>query len=54
MCKRYGLNVMDRYDNGNNDWLIDKAKGWVVAYHGVWSPGGKSTLKEDNEDKKIP
>ena len=40
---RYGLNVVDKYDNGNNDWLMhDNRKGeWCVAY---------SWLSYDNEN----
>ena len=36
----YGLRVMNRFDNGNNDWLdyrnVSKDE-WAVAYHGVGS-----------------
>ncbi len=34
---RYGLNVLGKYDNGNDDWLAhDNREGeWCVAYHGV-------------------
>ena len=33
----YGLNVKDRYDEGNNDWLNFKNKEgeWYIAYHGT-------------------
>ena len=33
----YGLKVMDRYDNGNNDWLeYDNRKGeWCIAYRPI-------------------
>ena len=32
-----GLKVLDKYDNGNNDWIgMSNKKGeWCVAYHGV-------------------
>ena len=35
--KGYGLKVMDRYDNGNNDWLAhDNREGeWCVAYRPI-------------------
>ena len=36
----YGLRVLDRFDNGNNDWLDYKnvsKNEWAVAYHGVGS-----------------
>ena len=34
---RYGLNVLGKYDKGNDDWLAyDNRKGeWCIAYHGV-------------------
>ena len=33
----FGLNVLDHYDNGNNDWLDynGNKNEWAVAYHGV-------------------
>lgn len=33
----YGLNVKDRYDNGNNDWLhfCNIPGEWCIAYHGT-------------------
>ena len=33
----FGLNVLDIYDNGNNDWLAynGNQNEWAVAYHGV-------------------
>ena len=32
-----GLKVLDKYDNGNNDWIgMNNGEGeWCVAYHGV-------------------
>ena len=35
--KTYGINVLDKYDNGNNDWLSkDGNKNeWAIAYHGI-------------------
>jgi hypothetical protein len=32
---RKGLNVLGKYDNGNDDWLSTGDKGWPVAYHGL-------------------
>ena len=34
---RYGLNVLGKYDDGNDDWLsYDHRPGeWCIAYHGV-------------------
>ena len=33
----FGLNVIDKYDNGNNDWLSKDGNynEWAVAYHGL-------------------
>ena len=35
--KAFGINVLGKYDNGNNDWLSkDGNKNeWAVAYHGI-------------------
>ena len=40
---RYGLNVLGKYDKGNDDWLAyDNRPGeWCIAYHGV-AQGQKS------------
>ena len=44
-----GLNVLDKYDNGDNKWIgMENIKGeWCVAYHGV----GRN--QDSNEIKKI-
>ena len=41
---RYGLNVFDKYDNRNNDWLkYDNTKGeWCIAYG--WLTYDKETV----------
>ena len=33
----FGIKVLDKYDNGNNDWLAynGNKNEWAVAYHGV-------------------
>ena len=38
-----GLNVLDEYDNGNNDWLMNNTKSseWAIAYRGI-SPNYQS------------
>ena len=38
-----GLNVLDEYDNGNNDWLMNNTKSseWAIAYRGI-SPNYES------------
>jgi hypothetical protein len=44
-----GLKVLDKYDNGNNEWIgMENTEGeWCVAYHGV----GRN--KDPEEVKKI-
>ena len=46
--KGFGLNVLNKYDNGNNDWLAkDGNKNeWAVAYHGVGIGGKDLTLEK--------
>ena len=40
----FGLNVIGKYDNGNDDWLAhDGNKNeWAIAYHGIGSKLGFS------------
>ena len=35
--KAFGINVLNKYDNGNNDWLSKNGNKneWAVAYHGI-------------------
>jgi hypothetical protein len=35
-----GLKVVDKYDNGNEDWLAmnGNRNEWAVAFHGIGSP----------------
>ena len=44
-----GLKVLDKYDNGNNDWIgmSNKEGEWCVAYHGV----GRSIHNSDKIKK---
>jgi hypothetical protein len=44
-----GLKVLDKYDNGNNDWIgmNNKEGEWCVAYHGV------GRYKDSDDVKKI-
>ena len=44
-----GLKVLDKYDNGNNNWIgMNNQEGeWCVAYHGV------GRYKDSDEVKKI-
>ena len=41
-----GLNVLGKYDRGNDDWLTDNYSddGWAVAYHGTNGRNLKSIL----------
>ena len=60
----YGLKVLGKYDDGNNDWIaMDNNKNeWAVAYHGtsteavepICKEGGKffSTFKEGAKHQK--
>ena len=51
--KGYGLKVMDRYDDGNNDWLAyDNREGeWCVAYRPI--KNDKSVEEAKNSVAKI-
>ena len=42
----FGLNVKDRYDNGNNDWLDyhNNKNEWYIAYHGTEGNAFKGIL----------
>ena len=44
----YGLKVLGRYDNGNDDWLDYHGKNneWAVAYHGIGDRGGVGEVNE--------
>jgi hypothetical protein len=44
----FGLNVLNKYDHGNNDWLAcnGRAGEWCVAYHGVCRLGNFEKVKE--------
>ena len=47
--KGFGINVLGKYDNGNNDWLGKNGNNneWAVAYHGIGvKMGTKITLEE--------
>ena len=32
------MNVSNKYDNGNDDWLSNNDNAWPVAYHGLSIP----------------
>ena len=44
----FGLNVINKYDNGNNDWLsCDGRKGeWCIAYHGACVRSTSDQIKQ--------
>ena len=44
----FGLNVINRFDNGNNDWLAcDGRPGeWCVAYHGACRNNNSEQIKQ--------
>ena len=50
--KGFGLKVLDKYDNGNNDWLKmdNNPKEWAIAYHGI---GRNSSNVEEITNKII-
>ena len=44
----FGLNVLNKYDNGNNDWLAcDGRPGeWCIAYHGACVNSSSDQIKQ--------
>ena len=52
---RYGLNVLGKYDNGNNDWLsYDNRKGeWCISYTGLsgYIKDINANIENDNDIK---
>ena len=44
----FGLNVLNKYDNGNNDWLAcDGRPGeWCIAYHGACVHNTSEQIKQ--------
>jgi len=44
----FGLNVINKYDNGNNDWLAcdGRAGEWCVAYHGACKSNSSDQIKQ--------
>ena len=44
----YGLNVLSKYDNGNNDWLAcnGRAGEWCIAYHGACHGQSSDNVKK--------
>ena len=46
--KGFGLKVLDKYDDGNNDWLDynGNPNEWAIAYHGLGAGGSCKTVEE--------
>ena len=47
--KGFGIKVLGKYDNGNNDWLSNDGNSneWAIAYHGIGvKMGSKFTLEK--------
>jgi hypothetical protein len=44
----FGLNVIGKYDNGNNDWLACNGRPgeWCVAYHGTCCNSNSDQIKQ--------
>ena len=44
----YGLNVLNKYDNGNNDWLACNGRTgeWCIAYHGACNGQSSDNVKK--------
>ena len=41
-----GLNVLEKYDNGSNDWLTNNSNSskWAIAYHGISSKNSSDMI----------
>ena len=41
-----GLNVLGKYDNGNDEWLTNNSKSseWAIAYHGISSKNRQNII----------
>ena len=46
--KGFGLKVLGKYDNGNDDWLAynGNPNEWAIAYHGLGAGGNCKTVEE--------
>ena len=46
--KGFGLKVLGKYDNGNNDWLAynGNPNEWAIAYHGLGAGGDCKTVED--------
>ena len=46
--KGFGLNVVGKYDNGNDDWLAynGNKNEWAIAYHGIGKGGDCDTVEK--------
>ena len=50
--KGFGLKVLDKYDNGNNDWLAHNGNinEWAIAYHGIGAGENCNSVEEATHD----
>jgi hypothetical protein len=46
--KGFGLKVLGKYDNGNDDWLTynGNPNEWAIAYHGIGAGGNCNTVEQ--------
>ena len=49
--KGFGLKVLGKYDNGNDDWLAynGNPNEWAIAYHGIGVGGNCKTVEQATE-----
>ena len=55
--KGFGLNVLDKYDDGNNDWIANNGNQneWAVAYHGIGVKlGATKQIEKDGKLVEVP
>ena len=49
--KGFGLKVLGKYDNGNDDWITynGNPNEWAIAYHGIGAGGSCKTVEQATE-----
>ena len=49
--KGFGLKVLGKYDNGNDDWITynGNPNEWAIAYHGIGAGGNCKTVEQATE-----
>jgi len=50
--KGFGLKVLGKYDNGNDDWITynGNPNEWAIAYHGIGVGGNCKTVEQATEN----